>query len=1397
MKIDRGKNRRFDRLIDFERPNSLGLKWRFFIFAINLKRCSISNYTFSLIAFIIEILMTIAPSFYPMLYTASISDNPPSQISAVFPYSGIMCFISPTVFSTASWVTLFLIICIVTVVSFVICLWEPSYSLYLHLILNSRIHNFLLPWISGTFGYAIYCVSNYDVAGVFNELPFHMALPIAFIIVFIFYLYTITLLNFADANSMVNPNPISAQWFTFFPYWYTLEIAFISVVGYQCINFSKSISYVFIVIGVIISIATVVHSILTMPMVLFVANEIMAVKMVSIASFLLLSLFSIEFEFEYSNVILTLVPVYITFVFMFVHFLFERKRSSIQQLLSQVDTDVEQLSMESLQTTLSPLTSQVSLITLVKEGLLSGNKAVVSDVFVQYCLELFPRSEWFLGYVGFLYGIVWNTHPNVYRFLLHLLSLDAFSSAAEYVLFQYIYCYMQVSQSQSPMILRKLSQFRQTAVNFVSAHRKFWMAAIDNNEMAFNESSVQMFRIFLQMRHQKKVLKLMFPFCPAVRSEICIFQADFMHNIVKADSEYCIAASLLNPESEFINTALFDGYSMFFPSARKMNVKVEDPEDAEYQFLSFQEHYDDSHRQGLSLNINDTYLTSLTHTFTMDKNQPQISPKVGSIGLFFLYLLTISSVIIYIAALIAHHYINPKLYDSFSEFRELNLVLNATTYFRANVNSIQFDIILLTNIANKTFPGFDVDYNFFYFILEHLSVVESDILEYKYLLDNLEPLKSNPSLIQICDGVNCTFSYLFGVLHEKCLFFLHSSTANETVNEDPSAGLDEIVNDLTKIIENIYTLIFKEYTSNIENLINSMTKYMSILIGIELFMAVFVSIASTYLQRRMRKNVTDVIRTAQPPIIQYIATQFDKLLSFDQYQQPELSRYSMYGSYIPLIIMFVLLSIYPAYILFTIKRTRNFEYSWKDMPPLLSCDDNAQFLYFVLTKLEYSLLVDSDTPLTKFYEIVNREHSCFNQMFQQEYDETSVYIEITSNYNRVKNSIFHGCFLIASFISFIFYIWCAYLEIEMLKFGKLLLKFIPNVAAQSNPIFSRLLRGERITTDDVNEFIDNIKTSEEDLSFFCILFYDFSENITNTLGNVEKYLLIKPKNIHELVEFILEKCPSYNKNDIVTFFENKTENESMNFSFKPGHEISLIFSKFPDAIVVKDDSHHYDANARIRMTKRLNQALDCKIPTDIKSLQQVVLIMINPNVKNEIINIDDFNENNKMVPQKKQKKSKNSNKNTESKTNNLNNQEENDNKEIFKVLKNIIISDNDFMIIDTRNYIISFSINATDPTLACKKSLEFVESIHDFLPKINVAISIGGPLYFFDSMKNQTTKSRCVGPCYDTVKMMLASSETGKPLITKQIYETAGEEIEKIHFEQLKIASDISVDVRV
>ena len=1435
MRYITGKRLKFGRFFDFERPSTKGIKWSFFLFSISLKNASIKNNFFLLIMHLIELFITIFPACYPLFFNSNNTQNERS----IFQFSDILTFITPNLIPENAWFNLVFLFLFIVIIGFVCCLYNPSLTLYLHLLLNARIHLIILPIISATFSYATNCCVFHWYTK--NSIIF----IIGNIIIFPFYLLLISLLCFTEANSISNAEIFSAEWFSNFALFYPIEIAITSIVGFQTFNYSNTIIQAFLITGSIISLLFIGCVIYYMPMIFYFANEIQVTKHILIIILFVFSQFSIEFNLQIHNLILSLIPFFFCLVFIIVHLVYNRRRYTMKQLISQIDTDLEQLTIESLEQILSPVTSQYSLIRLVKHGLISGSRAVISDTFVNYCLKSYPESEWFIGYVCFLYGIIWNSHPNVYRFFLHLLSLDSFSFSIQYLLFQYIFFYMQVAQDQSPLVYRNLIKYRQLALKFAISHKKFWTIHSMTNSNDFRIAKNKLYDSFTKLKHQASILDLMFPFSPSVKCELSIFNSDIMHNIENANQEYWTASYLLNPLDDYIPSKLFSGFSLIFHGFNKSLI---DPKTPEYKFLSFQESYDNANRQGVSFNINDSYIKSLSHTFSMNRNNFHKSQEIFNIHLFIIYLFIFFFSILYIIGLFFHGDINSNLFQNLNDIYNLTLVIDQTVLFKQNINSFQFDIFLLDNLANNKYSNFSVSFSIFPYILNHLSITDSELAIYKYFVDNIQELISNENYSfdnqDFLNNINNnyhSFSYYYSRLHEKSLFFLNSQLANQTIYADPISDLDDIINELSNVINRLYQNLRFIINYKLEHTQNIEYRRLIILIALEIIILIFGIFFLCITFNRISNTIYSVICTVQPPISKNIFSSYDKVISyFEDQNQTELfeisnsetpllkneinmSNYRLFyfpRMLFPYIIIILLLLIYPSYLALAIPNIKNdINSDFKKLPDLYENNEISQFIYFSLAKLEF-LMLPNNIGISNYSSFVmDADHPCFYQIFKNSSSSININREYNTLFQCISNelnmNIISSTGITLSFILFIGFLCCSHYDFKQIEFEKLLIKFIPNNSTKTNPFFSTIALGSSVSNKQFHKFNQDSLTNVNEINslFFCILLYkdtyptlgrntgeisDYEEmlnsdnnslqnstsnpmnqngndnisknsvtqKIIGYIGNVQQYLKFIPDTLQSLQQFLILKCPE-NQNEILSFFNEKEENSVLNLSTFPGYEISLIFAKNPDSLVIKNNSHNYESNLQVRKTQKLIKAINSFPQFDFKNLENIFLCMIS--AKND---------------------------------------------ELLNHIREQMINRKDFVLIDSRNHILCFSTNSISSkqassslydniphniSMSAKKMLSLIDTIYhsNFIKDIKIVVTFGETLFFFDSVKNQATKSRCVGKCYDSAKILLNYSEYGQPLMTKEIYSYSGENIEAFHFEDKHIGSDMNVSIRI
>lgn len=153
-----------------------GIKWKFYIFSTVYRNISFNNYFLSAFALIFDIFITSISILYPVLIffrnpTFEVEDNPlilsafdnqhnVPAITDIFCSSIILNQLTPTLFSTNSFLILLMLLFIISLVIFVICLFNPHLIRYFRLSFLYLVHTVIFFISSGVVGYAIFFVYN-------------------------------------------------------------------------------------------------------------------------------------------------------------------------------------------------------------------------------------------------------------------------------------------------------------------------------------------------------------------------------------------------------------------------------------------------------------------------------------------------------------------------------------------------------------------------------------------------------------------------------------------------------------------------------------------------------------------------------------------------------------------------------------------------------------------------------------------------------------------------------------------------------------------------------------------------------------------------------------------------------------------------------------------------------------------------------------------------------------------------------------------------------------------------------------------------------------------------------------------------------------------------------------
>ena len=1299
---------RMENLLEMEKAQEVGLKWRYFLFGTILKRASYNNSIFSTVMFILEFACSLFPLCYPLLDASVATESDKmSPATAIFSHSQILTYLTPKLIPTSVWMNLLMLFYCGTMISFLFCLAKPPFACFLHWFLNCKLHQVFLPWTTGALGFALYALVERP-----SDLPVYYGTCAFVAVLFIPYIVILCLLCFIEANSLIGPEVTAIEWFTVTPILYPIMSSVIYLVGWECMNMSRPWRIASFSIVILLLVIKIIYLFVHMPLMLFVADEVTVSQSIMMFCLTVTSILVTEEIWSLNNLVVSTLPEVCVFVLLVTHFFFDKRRSNTRHILAQLDGIAGPLTYESISSTLSSLKNEVSLVTLVKEGLLTGNRAILSDAFIQYCLRKYPTNEWFVEYITFVCSVIWSSDTDVYRFLLHYLSLDVFGISTSFILFQYVYCHMQTSIAMSPMVMRKVMKLRKTRLEYATFRRQFWRAAVHQDWKTFYQSNVQMFWIMLSMQAQMKMLDIMFPFSPVVRCELSVCYADFTYDLEKASEEFR-TANLIKNSKNYIASSLFKEYSLVLSAGESNEEGTEPLEPLDYKFLSFQQEYNDANCHGLLLQAGDQYLSMHTSIYSVDR-KTYSERKTDQTCLWILVFVFVASSVLFLTAYTLSLTINNMLVTRKSNYLCVVDVGERSISLRDNLVMTAFDIVLLGHIINETFHtgGDPFDYPSFYgFVVTHLEYLDSELLEFWQSFEGNSIVREIAKPAPNCSFVaGCSFPELLGMIRSVSNFFMLSGDVRGEFERHDK--LQDVIASLHIWIDQLHASIAEWVGGEITEVLQRTHRSIALIICEIAWMCLAVT-ATVLITRSMTNSIFCVLATVQPPVLQSLSRRFDRLLpKQNQHVYQNVPKRWKPNVIIPIVLMFLVLAVYPVCLVIFLQildRSMPVHEPWTrpTSNPLIS-----EFLYYSRARLEFELIGgESFTP----------NHSCFHEILIESNNcsfRSPFFDQIPMN---VLNSSLTAMIFIALIVFCVFVIM-AYLLVQFYNFAHRLLKEVPNRAVQSNKLFVKLLKGKQVTKGDLSEFMDNLKSTPYDLDFFCILYLNNDGTVSRIAGPLNEFISSNAKSVDELRQYLSSNYADC-VDEINGFFSEPAEGKTLTLPRELGSYMTFIFSTKPHSLIIYDDSHQSQAHTRTRLIKRLSTL---EIPGST-AMERAVVVMITFTTPKEL-------------------------------------------HAITSEIKNSKIGS----VIDTRNHIVLVLIDANSNSQKaardCFALLEHIPRIHQ---TAKIVAHIGGPITFFDSRAARTVRPRCIGECIDATRLLLQIS-THPVLATRPLCEEAG-----------------------
>ena len=943
-----------DNEIQMVPPNFSGIRNRFFLFMTYLKNSEFSSLPFSIFTLFGNLILNIIFSVYPIIPFVAENNSYRSTLTS------FQLIFSPPEF----WLLISFIIIILTIITFILCLIFPSLTIRLHWILNPQFHLIILPFLSLFFGFCPFGVLDYVDFNVFFDIIMFLL-----IILFPFYLIITSAIFCFDTNSITRPNPIFAEWFYgssfFFPLLNCIETVFNSILT----HIPRILIYVLLSISIILHIIYLIHILYKMPFILTIVNQFVATNslfiiIMNISIIIINTIGSFVKIIMIDDWIIALIPVIYPFLFLLIYFLSEKRRNSLHLFLhQQFDSSVSEFTVDAIRMTLSSYHSEQSIQWIIRDCFLSANKNILSQSFLQYCLELYPKSQWLISIVSFLYSILWSNNPNLYRVLLHWSSLsDTFSNLSSYVVFQCVYCLMQSSKDViSPIIKRDIQHYRKVLASYAKRHSQFWSSAANCDFKMLVKSISEVVDCNKEMKDLLNSLIIKYPYCPSVRLEASLFYSDILHDFKKSAIYFQNYKKLAEGKAS-VAKQLYIDFLNLFPVSKPFSQSLNFQSDLEEKkkgvsdlvFISLNDTQEDATRCILPPFKDQFY--SLCQAFSIPKHKKTFEINFDKIRLTSYKYAFLSSIIVYILMLGLSFEFIEKIGNKVNLFETRLRYIRETLNFRYFTFSCYMNSMVIYNCQRNSFTLPINKEGFMLFMISQVQETCNSMLEYNHLMSNESVIMKNiKTELPNCSSTNCTFAYIFGYMHCIASYYSHKSYSTRDIPEYSLNKLASSADMMLELIDNIYNQLAQRHCDSLYDLNDSVWIHLVavvcvLLIGFVTFILLFEIIG-----KNLYKNLFAIINTVPNSVLKEVASMFKKVELFIGFEnRPSQKVVARKKMQIFFTFAILLILIYPAFIGFIILVYKNNDYDYNKLSDL-SIYSTSESIISIIYVREYLL----------------------------------------------------------------------------------------------------------------------------------------------------------------------------------------------------------------------------------------------------------------------------------------------------------------------------------------------------------------------------------------------------------------------------------------------------------
>jgi hypothetical protein len=260
-----------------------------------------------------------------------------------------------------------------------------------------------------------------------------------------------------------------------------------------------------------------------------------------------------------------------------------------------------------------------------------------------------------------------------------------------------------------------------------------------------------------------QILKNLYPFCPPVRLQLSLYYADVQFDYVRS-SEHFSAWERLRENKGEMTSSFYQCLVQLFPlSEANFDEDKATPQVLKGKvFLSFHHKHEHVSRT-IMLAIRDSYFSPC---MSWSRSEGEVDAEINCDRKRLLYfkLAFFGTLAVLVTGMITDFVL---LLTFFLDLRNVELIgniLQKTAEFTSRVLSAEMYALMSHDFPHRLELNKTTSEALWAFLGAHLQVVYEELIDYKSAVDALTDLPLVWSL-QNCTGVNCTFSHMFGSLH--------------------------------------------------------------------------------------------------------------------------------------------------------------------------------------------------------------------------------------------------------------------------------------------------------------------------------------------------------------------------------------------------------------------------------------------------------------------------------------------------------------------------------------------------------------------------------------------------------------------------------------------------------